>query len=98
MILIPPNDGAFRLDAQRAVFADKENIPGWGSVLIEWETRIKFADLFYQLEGTERQDKCLEAYIDYYVLYGIEPDENELVITGWQAKSLIQCSPICTSP
>jgi hypothetical protein len=98
IILIPPDDGAFRLDAQRAVFVDSQNIPGWGSVLVEWDARIKFAEAFYQLEGTERQVKCQEANVDYYALYGIAPDETEPVITSWDDKSLILCSPINTSP
>jgi hypothetical protein len=91
VILIPVEDYAFRLDAERAVYVDGKNLPGWGEVLIAWAKRINFANNFYALDGSERQIACQDAGVDYYALYGVEPQENEPVVAGWKDNTLIKC-------
>lgn len=90
------DDSAFRMDAERAVYVDNRNIPGWGTVLVEWYERIGYASAFYDLDGNERQIACRDAGVDYYALYGIEPDDIEPVLVKWKDKSLIAC-PITDS-
>jgi hypothetical protein len=91
ILLIPLREGDYRLGAKRSVYVDWKSHPYRGSEVLEWWNRVSFVEAFYSLTGSDRQQACQTAGVDYYVLEASAHQESEPVDLAWGEWLLISC-------
>ena len=92
VLLIPLEDGDYRLGAQRPIYVDWKSHPYKGSEVLEWWRRVEFVQAFYQLESPEeRQQACQTAEVDYYVLEAARLGESEQAAVKRRGLTLVPC-------
>ncbi len=91
ILLIPLNEGDYRLGAQRPVYVDWKSHPYKGEEVLGWWERVEFVREFYTLDAPARQQACQSAGVDYYMILASQHQPVEPVTTAWGDWVLSPC-------
>ena len=91
VLLIPLNEGDYRLGAQRPIYVDWKSHPYKGEEVMEWWDRVNFVRNFYILGAPDRLQACHQAEADFYVVTTGQHQPIEPATTSWGDWVLVPC-------